>query len=74
MPDALSDAKAALAHANKSFPSATPAAPKSAAPAAPTKATPSMAQELAAKKTMVDKAQSALPKMHNGGPVIADGA
>ena len=74
MPDALSDAKAALAHANKSFPSpsASPA-PKSSA-VTPAAKTPNLGDELAAKKTMVDKAMQALPKMHKGGPVPADGA
>ena len=75
MPDALSDAKAALAHANVAFPTATPktATPAQAASKAITTA-PSIGQELANKKIMVDKARIALPKMHNGGPVLADGA
>lgn len=75
MPDALSDAKAALAKAEKEFPSpakSTVAAPAPKAAAKPI--TPNMGQELAAKKTMVDKAQKALPKLHNGGTVATDGA
>ncbi len=76
MPDALSDAKAALAHANKAFPpkavSTTPA-PKASA-VTPAKKTPTLGDELAAKKVLVDKAISALPKMHKGGPVTVDGA
>lgn len=75
MPDALSDAKAALAHADAAFPrDPAPAAKPAAKPAAaPAKAAPSIGQELAAKKTMVDKARSALPKMHKGGEVKATG-
>jgi hypothetical protein len=75
MPDALSDAKAALAHANTAFPSPKPEAKPTPAPAAAKSAkASSIGQELAAKKMMVDKAMSALPKMHKGGPVHADGA
>jgi hypothetical protein len=72
MPDALSDAKAALAHANAAFPSPK-AAP--AAPAAPAKATPTLGDELNAKAGMVQKGRQALgaPKMHSGGPVLSDG-
>jgi hypothetical protein len=75
MPDTLSDAKASLAHANKAFPTSVAAAqaPKAAVAAAATPA-PSIGQELAVKKIMVDKARSALPKLHKGGPVPADGA
>lgn len=70
--DALASAKGALAHANASFPS--PAAKPTSPPAASAKSSaPSMSNELAAKKGMVDKAKSALPKMHKGGPVPADG-
>jgi len=71
--DTLSAAKGALVHANAAFPS--PSTPK-AAPAAPkpaAKAAPSLGEELAVKKSMVDKAVSALPKMHDGGPILADG-
>jgi hypothetical protein len=74
MPDALSDAKTALAHAGTAFPSAAPSTPSVAAPkVAAAKAPPSIGQELLAKKTMVDKARSVLPSLHNGGPVLADG-
>jgi hypothetical protein len=76
MPDALSDAKAALAHANKVFPPApvkADAAPKATA-VTPVKKSPSIGDELSAKKAIVDKAMSALPKLHKGGPVPADGA
>jgi hypothetical protein len=76
MPDALSDAKAALANANKTFPSSSikSAGAATPAPTIPAKTVaPSLGAELAAKKTMVDKARSVLPKMHNGGTVKADG-
>jgi hypothetical protein len=75
MPDALSDAKAALAHANTSFPSPK-AATGAATPAAPAKATPTLGDELNAKAGMVQKGRQAagLPKMHSGGPVLSDGA
>lgn len=74
MPDALSDAKAALAHANAAFPAhaVTTTDPKPAVAAAKS-AVPSIGQELAVKKTMVDKARSALPKMHKGGTVKVAG-
>jgi DsbC/DsbD-like thiol-disulfide interchange protein len=72
MPDALTAAKQALAHADKAFPST--ATPSVAAPKVSAATAPSIGQELAAKKTMVDKAMSALPKMHNGGPVKVDGS
>jgi hypothetical protein len=75
MPDILSDAKNALAHANSAFPTPVAAAqapqPVAAAKAVPA---PSIGQELAAKKIMADKARSALPKLHKGGPVPEDGA
>ena len=76
MPDALSDAKSALAHANAAFPSNPASVTKPTAKPAPTptKSSPSIGDELAVKKSMVDKAVSALPKMHKGGPVAADGA
>ena len=74
MPDALSDAKAALDAANKAFPSSAPSSSAAPAPKVAAKpVAPNLGQELAAKKTMVDKAKRALPKMHNGGPVPADG-
>jgi hypothetical protein len=70
--DALAAAKGALSHANAAFPPA--AAKPAAAPSAPVKkSAPTLGDELVAKKTMVDKARVALPKMHNGGPVLADG-
>jgi hypothetical protein len=78
--DPIANAKAALAHANSSFssnfskvasPAPAPAKPAPAAPAAPAR---NLGNELADKKTMMDKAKSALPKMHKGGPVKADGA
>jgi hypothetical protein len=71
---ALASAKATLAHANAAFPTADkPAAPAPKAPAA--KPAPTLGDELAAKATMVGKARGALgvPRMHNGGPVPADG-
>jgi hypothetical protein len=70
--DALASAKGALAHANAAFPPAAKPAAAPAAPNAPAKA-PTLGDELKAKKTMVDKARSALPKMHEGGPVPEDG-
>src|SRR5579864_5282774 len=75
MPDALSDAKATLAQANAAFPSSSLKSAGAAAPAKPVAApkVSSIGEELATKKTMVDKARSALPKMHNGGTVKADG-
>lgn len=79
MPDALSDAKAALAHANAAFPSpkAAPvaAAATKAATAAPSNP-PGIGAELKAKAGMVAKGRQALdtPKMHGGGPVLSDGA
>lgn len=70
---ALASAKSALSHANTAFPSpAKPAVAPAKPAAAPKPAT--LGDELVAKKTMVDKAVSALPKMHTGGPVIKDGA
>jgi hypothetical protein len=71
MPDILSDAKAALAHANNFAGSVKSDADKQA-PAAPTSSakpsytaaraarTPNMADEMKAKSTMVDKAKQAL--------------
>lgn len=74
MPDAISDAKAALAQANKSFPSSNQSSGAAPAPKVAAKpVTPNLGQELAAKKTMVDKARQALPKMHKGGTVKVDG-
>jgi hypothetical protein len=80
MPNALSDAKTALSHATKSFPSS--AAPTAAPKAASTVSKPSMsigepekgiAAELKSKERNVNEYTAALPKMHNGGPVPADG-
>lgn len=70
---ALADAKGALAHANSTFPSSKPAA-KPAPAAAPAKPAPTLGDELAATKQQIDKNKPALPKMHSGGPVMADGA
>lgn len=85
--DPIATAKAALSKANTAFPTkfskvatgATPAKPapapaapvKPAAPAAPAH---NLGTELADKKTMMDKAVSALPKMHKGGTIKTDGA
>jgi len=71
MPDALSDAKAALATANKAFPSSPI---KSVGAAAPAQS--NLGVELREKVKMVDNAKKALndlPKMHKGGTVTADG-
>ncbi len=74
MPDALSDAKAALDAANRAFPTAAKSSGAAPAPKVVAKpVAPNLGQELVAKKTMVDKARQALPKMHNGGTVPADG-
>jgi hypothetical protein len=70
VPDVLNDAKAALAHANAAFPQREPATKTAVASEKPA---PSIGEELAVKKSMVDKAKSALPKMHKGGTVKADG-
>ena len=71
---ALSKAKTTLAHANSSFPGTGSSAVSSPTPSpAPVKSTPTIGQELAVKKGMVDKARTAIPKMHVGGPVPADG-
>lgn len=86
MPDGndskVAGAKAALAHANKSFPSSmAPASAKpkptvvSAKPAtAPAKPTYGLGAELGAKAATVDEYVNSLPKMHTGGPVMSDGA
>jgi hypothetical protein len=74
MPDALSDAKAALAHANKAFPSST--APKAPSTAPAPRAPSNLGTELAEKGKMMNNARMALndtPKMHKGGTVKADG-
>lgn len=80
---ALADAKGTLAKANTKFPSAMAPrnpVPKTAASAAP-KASMSTGEpekgikgELADKAANVDSYVKAFPKMHNGGPVVADGA
>ncbi len=80
MPDALSDAKAALAHANKAFPTkavATTPAPKASAVTPAKAARGGLGVELAEKGKMMNNARKALgdlPKMHKGGPVTVDGA
>ena len=71
----LSGAKNALEHANKAFPSpkpaAAPAAPKMhAAPEKPA----GVGEELKVKQDNVKTYMDSLPKMHDGGPVAADGA
>ena len=72
MADALADAKAALAHANKTFPSPAPKpAPVVKSPMPAPKA-PSLGEELGAKTRNINEYVNA-PKMHKGGPVLADG-
>jgi hypothetical protein len=74
--DAVSDAKAALAHANKTFPSpaAKPATIKPAAAPAPAKTEgQDIAAGLKAKSDNVNEYLKSIPKMHNGGPVVGDG-
>jgi hypothetical protein len=77
---ALSSAKTELAHAN-TFPSmaakaALTGGAKAAKPATakPITQTPTIGQELGAKAANVKEYTDALPKMHEGGPVQADGA
>jgi hypothetical protein len=75
--NAVASAKAALSTANKKFPSSM--APKSPAAKVTVKANPapkapSVGDELAAKSDNVNEYMAALPKMHKGGPVMADGA
>lgn len=72
----LAGAKAAAAHADKTFAGLDKPAAKAAPAAAPATApkatvkTPSIGDELIAKQKMV----SGLPKLHKGGPVPSDGA
>jgi hypothetical protein len=84
MPDNTSKVAAAknvLAGANKAFPSPKTTAPITAPPAAAApKSTSGVGEpekgigaELAAKSANVDAYMKALPKMHKGGPVLADG-
>lgn len=68
---ALSSAKSALAHSNMAFPAAKPA-PAKPTPAPASKPTPTISDELKAKQDNVNQYMNA-PKMHNGGPVAADG-
>jgi hypothetical protein len=77
--DAVSSAKAALAHANQKFPS--PAKPAVSAPAPAPKPASSTGEpekgignELKAKSDNVDSYLKSLPKMHQGGEIPADGA
>lgn len=67
----LSSAKSALAHANTAFPSPKPAPAAPVAPA-PKAAPAGIGQELKVKQENVRRYVTA-PKMHNGGPVPADG-
>ena len=76
MPDALSDAKAALAHANTAFPPAPKATPVAVKAPSPAPAQSNIGVELREKGKMMDNARKALsdaPKMHKGGTVKADG-
>ena len=78
MPDALSDAKATLAGANKKFPSpAKPAAAKPAVakPAAKpsTMGDPTLAPSIKAKQDNINQYQQNAPKMHTGGVVPKTG-
>ena len=76
----LADAKGALAHANAAFPSPKPApAAAPAKPAIPSKSSISIgepekgiAKELSEKAKNIGAVKNA-PKMHSGGPVMADG-
>lgn len=70
-------AKNTLSRVNRDFPSPkAPAAPAPAAPSAPApkKDTTDLGAELAAKRANVEQYEANAPKMHNGGPVVADGA
>ena len=75
----VGNAKAALAQANKAFPSpAKPAAPAVKSAAAPVKSSSfdggaGVGAELKAKSDNVDQYMKSIPKMHNGGPVVGDG-
>jgi hypothetical protein len=71
-------AKDALAHARAAFPQPKAVqigAPRAAyPPLTPVKkAAPTVGDELKAKSDNVDQYLKAIPKMHNGGPVIGDG-
>ena len=73
----LSAAKGVLSRASSAFPSSmapkAPASkPASAAPA-PKPAAPSLGKELSEKASNVSAYAATAPKMHNGGPVLADG-
>jgi hypothetical protein len=74
---AVKGAKSALAHARAAFPqpkavpNATPRA--TSTPATPVKAAPTTGDELKAKEDNVAQYLKAVPKMHNGGPVVGDG-
>lgn len=70
--DPVSNAKAALASANKAFPSPAKAPAPKAQPAAPVVHPPTVGDELKAKADNVNQYMNA-PKMHKGGPVMADG-
>lgn len=72
---ALSSAKSTLSHANAAFPSpkAAPAPTTAQKVTAPAKA-PTTMDELNAKTANVNQYIKSLPKMHTGGPVMADGA
>ena len=72
----LAGAKNALGKANKAFPSSmAPAKPAVAAPkaAAPAPKTSSVGDELRVKAANIKQYTDNTPKMHNGGPVVADG-
>lgn len=72
----LSAAKGVLSHASSAFPSSmAPKAPASRASAAPAPkpAAPSLGKELSEKASNVSAYAATAPKMHNGGPVPADG-
>lgn len=75
--DAVASAKGALAHAEKTFPSSmAPKASPAKAPVAsstPSPAGPSVGDELRVKAANIKEYTSSVPKMHKGGPIMADG-
>jgi hypothetical protein len=74
----VAGAKAALAHAeSKGFPkmaSPAPAAPKPSVPAMKSSNATALSDDPGAIRAHADAMHALLPKMHNGGPVAADGA
>src|ERR1700676_5178231 len=73
---AIGGAKAALTQARAKFPQpkAVPSAtPRIQSPTMTPMAKPNLGDELKSKSDNVDEYMKAIPKMHKGGPVMADG-